>query len=58
MGDVYIRDLTEDRFVAHLFGHSGRVLMLGFGPDADRLVFAAADGTIRSWRLMQNSLRT
>ncbi len=50
-GDIYIRDLTEHRFVAHLFGHSGRVLMLGFGPDADRLVSAAADGTIRSWSL-------
>jgi len=52
-GDIYVREVAGDRFVAHLFGHSGRVLMLGFGSDADRLVSAAADGTVRSWSLAE-----
>jgi WD40 repeat protein len=43
----------DDRFIAHLFGHSGRVLMLSFGPGPDQLMSAAADGTVRSWSLTE-----
>ncbi|WP_213456637.1 NB-ARC domain-containing protein [Rhizomonospora bruguierae] len=49
LGDIYIRDLAEEQFIAHLPGHSGRVLMLGFASTTDQIVSAAADGTVRSW---------
>ena len=49
-GDIYVHDLTEQRDITtHLFGHSGRVLMVGFDTDTDMLVSAAADGTVRAW---------
>lgn len=51
VGDIYVRDLASDRFIAHLVGHTGRILLLGFTEDPDRLVSAAADGTVRIWSL-------
>ncbi|WP_411574222.1 NB-ARC domain-containing protein [Streptomyces fradiae] len=50
-GDIAVRNLDTDRFTAHLSGHTGRLLMLGFTDDEDRLVSAAADGTVRLWSL-------
>jgi WD40 repeat protein len=50
-GDIVVRDLTSDRFTAQLSGHSGRILMVAFTGDSDRLVSAAADGTVRLWSL-------
>ncbi|MEZ0094120.1 WD40 repeat protein/transcriptional regulator with XRE-family HTH domain [Streptacidiphilus sp. EB129] len=50
-GEVHIRDVHTEQFVGHLTGHAGRVLMLAFTDDADRLVSAAADGTVRAWSL-------
>ncbi|SFC61527.1 NB-ARC domain-containing protein [Streptomyces aidingensis] len=52
-GDISVRDLRSDRFTAHLSGHTGRILMLGFAGDEDRLVSAAADGTVRLWSLSE-----
>ncbi|MGH3931777.1 MAG: hypothetical protein ACRDTF_17590 [Pseudonocardiaceae bacterium] len=47
-----ISDLcVHDEFAAHFPGHMGRVLMVGFTHDPDRLVSAAADGTVRIWSL-------
>ncbi|WFB08200.1 NB-ARC domain-containing protein [Streptomyces sp. LX-29] len=50
-GDISVRDLRTDRFTAHLSGHTGRILMLGFTSDESRLISAAADGTVRLWAL-------
>ncbi|MGH3915140.1 MAG: WD40 repeat domain-containing protein, partial [Pseudonocardiaceae bacterium] len=50
-GDIYVRDVATDEFTAHLPGHTGRVLMVGFTQDPNRLVSAAADGTVRIWSL-------
>ncbi|MGW6900007.1 WD40 repeat domain-containing protein [Streptomyces sp. NPDC054919] len=50
-GDIAVRHLGTDRFTSHLSGHTGRILMLGFMSDEDRLVSAAADGTVRVWSL-------
>lgn len=50
-GDIHIRDTTSDRFVGHLTGHAGRILMLTFIDNLDLLVSAAADGTVRAWSL-------
>jgi WD40 repeat protein len=47
-GDIYVHKLGAAE-AAQLFGHSGRVLMIGFTEDPDVLVSAAADGTVRSW---------
>ena len=47
-GDIYVHDLGAAEAV-QLFGHSGRVLMIGFTEDPNVLVSAAADGTVRSW---------
>ncbi|MEV8307171.1 NB-ARC domain-containing protein [Streptomyces flavidovirens] len=52
-GDIAVRDLGMDRFTSHLAGHTGRILMLGFLSDEDRLVSAAADGTVRLWSLSE-----
>jgi WD40 repeat protein len=51
VGDIYVRDIASDRFTAHLVGHTGRILFLGFTQDPDRLVSGAADGTVRIWSL-------
>ncbi|MCQ4083989.1 hypothetical protein NGB36_26230 [Streptomyces sp. RB6PN25] len=48
-----MRDIGSDRFIAHLAGHTGRILMLGFAEDGDGLVSAAADGTVRLWSLSE-----
>lgn len=52
-GDIAVRDLDGDRFTAQLSGHSGRILMVAFTADPDRLVSAAADGTVRLWSLAE-----
>lgn len=52
-GDIAVRHLGTDRFTSHLSGHTGRILMLGFVGDEDRLVSAAADGTVRLWSLSE-----
>lgn len=52
-GDISLRDLLNDKFTTHLTGHGGRILMLGFTEDQDRLVSAAADGTVRLWSLAE-----
>ncbi|WP_252395272.1 NB-ARC domain-containing protein [Streptantibioticus parmotrematis] len=52
-GEISVRDIAGDRFTAHLAGHTGRVLMLGFTDDGDGLVSAAADGTVRLWSLSE-----
>lgn len=52
-GDIAVRHFDTDRFVSHLSGHTGRILMLGFTRDEDRLVSAAADGTVRLWSLSE-----
>lgn len=54
-GDIYLRDLERKAFIAQFVGHTGRVLMLAFVQDADQLVSAAADGTIRVWSLLDGS---
>ncbi|GAA3368739.1 hypothetical protein GCM10020367_08310 [Streptomyces sannanensis] len=51
-GEIAVRSLREDRFTAHLAGHNGRILMLGFAA-GDKLVSAAADGTVRLWSLAE-----
>jgi WD40 repeat protein len=50
-GDIYVRDTASKRFSAHLTGHAGRILMLGFAGDPDLLATASADGTVRIWSL-------
>jgi len=50
-GDIYLREIASDGFTAHLVGHTGRILFLGFTQDPDRLVSGAADGTVRIWSL-------
>ncbi len=52
-GEISVRDLRADRFTAHLSGHTGRILMLGFTGHEDHLVSAAADGTVRLWSLSE-----
>ncbi|MEU6121851.1 NB-ARC domain-containing protein [Streptomyces sp. NPDC047123] len=52
-GDIAVRHLGADRFTSHLAGHTSRILMLGFTSDEDRLVSAAADGTVRLWSLRE-----
>ncbi len=52
-GDIHVRSLSTDRFVAHLPGHTGRVLMIEFVEGTDLLVSAAADGTVRLWSLSE-----
>jgi WD40 repeat protein len=52
-GELHIRNVTADRFTAHLPGHTGRVLMAGFLSTPDHLVSAAADGTVRLWSLSE-----
>ncbi|WP_394329366.1 hypothetical protein [Nocardiopsis sp. CNR-923] len=52
-GEISVRDLRADRFTAHLSGHTGRILMLGFASHEDQLVSAAADGTVRLWSLSE-----
>lgn len=55
-GDIYVRDLAVSTNIAHLIGHTGRVLMLGFAPSTDRpdrLVSAGADGTVRIWSISE-----
>ncbi|MFI6575318.1 NB-ARC domain-containing protein [Nocardiopsis sp. NPDC050513] len=52
-GEISVRDLRADRFTAHLSGHTGRILMLGFARHDDHLVSAAADGTVRLWSLSE-----
>jgi WD40 repeat protein len=49
-GDIRVRDLDEERLVAHLQGHT-RILMLGFTSGTGGTVSSAADGTVRSWSL-------
>jgi WD40 repeat protein len=50
-GDIYVHKLGAAEPAAQLFGHSGRVLMIGFTESPDVLVSAAADGTVRSWSI-------
>lgn len=50
-GEIHVRDVRTGQFTAHLSGHVGRVLMMAFGDDPDRLLSAAADGTVRAWSL-------
>ncbi|MFP3965375.1 NB-ARC domain-containing protein [Actinomadura fulvescens] len=50
-GDIYVHDLSNGKVAAPLLGHSGRILMLGFTPDPDRIISAAADGTVRTWSI-------
>ncbi|MGH4011612.1 MAG: WD40 repeat domain-containing protein [Pseudonocardiaceae bacterium] len=52
-GEIYVRDIAGEGFTAHLSGHTGRVLLLGFTRNPDRLVSAAADGTARIWSLSE-----
>ncbi|MFJ9523379.1 NB-ARC domain-containing protein [Kitasatospora sp. NPDC101801] len=52
-GEIHLRDVRTEQFVGHLPGHAGRVLMVAFSEDPDRLVSAAADGTVRAWSLSQ-----
>ncbi|MCX6462685.1 MAG: NB-ARC domain-containing protein [Pseudonocardiales bacterium] len=47
-GDITVGALDDDGAATHLFGHTGRILALEF-VGGDRLVSAAADGTIRLW---------
>lgn len=54
-GELHVRDVRTEQFVGHLAGHAGRVLMLAFTDDPDRLVSAAADGTVRAWSLSHQS---
>ncbi|GAA1305984.1 hypothetical protein GCM10009647_025000 [Streptomyces sanglieri] len=42
-GGIAVCHLGTDRFAAHPSGHTGRILMLGFMSDEDRLVPAAAE---------------
>lgn len=56
-GDLAIQDLEAGRFTAHLAGHTGRILMIGFLRDAERLVSAAADGTVRLWSIVEQRQR-
>lgn len=53
-GDITVRGVGDDTCPVHLFGHSGRILGLAFVTD-DRLVSAAADGTIRLWSISGQS---
>ncbi|WP_460532869.1 NB-ARC domain-containing protein [Flindersiella endophytica] len=50
-GDISVYGTTSHESVARLAGHTGRILMLGFTPDLEHLVTAAADGTVRLWSL-------
>ncbi|MEV7955323.1 NB-ARC domain-containing protein [Streptomyces sp. NPDC088141] len=52
-GEIHIRSVSDDRFTAHLLGHTGRVLMAAFLDDPDHLASAAADGTVRLWSLTE-----
>jgi len=52
-GDIHIWEPNNDRIVASLVGHQGRILMLGLIADRDRLVSGAADGTVRLWSVSQ-----
>ncbi|WP_371099218.1 hypothetical protein [Streptomyces sanglieri] len=52
-GGIAVCHLGTDRFPAHPSSHTGRILMLGFMSDEDRLVPAAADGTVRVWLLAE-----
>ncbi|MFI5495261.1 NB-ARC domain-containing protein [Actinoplanes sp. NPDC051859] len=53
-GTIHIHTLTnEAKPHVTLAGHTGRPLMLGFARQADQLVSAAADGTIRAWSLIR-----
>ncbi|MEV7959484.1 hypothetical protein [Streptomyces sp. NPDC088141] len=45
--------MSDDRFTAHLPGHTGRVLRAVFLDDPDHLASAAADGTARLWSLAE-----
>lgn len=57
-GDIHVWDRHEGKVIAQLAGHSGRVLMLAFTGDADELVSAAADGTVRVWSLRNGYQRS
>ncbi|MFK0252288.1 WD40 repeat domain-containing protein [Streptomyces sp. NPDC090445] len=52
-GEIHIRSVSDDRFTAHLPGHTGRVLMAAFLDAPDSLVSAAADGTVCLWSLSE-----
>jgi WD40 repeat protein len=50
-GQIEVIDRHTGRTLVRLPGHRGRVLMLALDADHERLVSAAADGTIRTWSL-------
>lgn len=50
-GDIYMYPLNDSSRPIPFLGHRGRVLMLGFDEGSDALVSAAADGTVRRWRI-------
>lgn len=52
-GDLRVHHLTGGQGATELIGHSGRPLLLAFPADSDRLVSAAADGTVRAWSLSE-----
>ena len=56
-GDISVHDRSQEKPLAELLGHNGRPLLLSFTHDLDKLISAAADGTIRSWSLSQQRQR-
>jgi len=52
-GHVAVFDVTTGTLTARLYGHRGRGLALGLPEFPDRLVSAAADGTVRSWSISE-----
>lgn len=50
-GDIYVHTIGSADTPMRLAGHRGRVLSLGFADDSDLLASTAADGTVRRWRL-------
>lgn len=48
-GEIYVWDRSGKTDPIRLSGHSGRVLMLAFLPGGDKVISAAADGTVRIW---------
>lgn len=53
-GMITVRSVASGSLVAELPGHAGRILQLGFF--GDRLLSAAADGTVRLWSLTEQEL--
>jgi WD40 repeat protein/tetratricopeptide (TPR) repeat protein len=48
---VQLWDLTEQREISRLLGHTGRVMSIVDDPSRRQLITASFDGTIRRWKL-------